>query len=131
MADHGQIHWSELATKDVEGSKAFFSAQAGWAFEGMPMPDGTYWLAMVGGQPVAGMMDLAQIGDPNVPPNWMTYIAVDDIDKVVAEAEASGGKVVRPAFDVPGVGRIAMIQDPGGATVGMMTPAPASENPAG
>lgn len=123
MSDHGTIHWSELASTDVEGSKAFFAAQAGWTFDGMEMPNGMYWVAMKDGKPVAGIMSVDSIPADGVPPHWTTYIAVDDIDKVVAETVASGGKVVQPAYDVPGVGRIAMLQDPGGATVGMMTPA--------
>lgn len=123
MANHGSIHWSELISSDVEGSKAFFAAQAGWTFDGMDMPDGKYWVAMSGGAPTAGIMSVDMLGDQSASAHWMTYIAVDDIDSVVAQTEAKGGKVVRPAFDVPGVGRIAMVQDPGGALVGMMTPA--------
>ena len=124
MSDHGMIHWSELLTNDVEGAKAFFAATAGWTYEGMAMPDMTYWVANAGGTSVAGIMDAAAVPDGSRDPCWVTYIAVDDIDKVVAETEANGGTVVNPAFDVPGVGRIAMIMDPGGAVVGMMTPAP-------
>ena len=123
MSDHGTIHWSELMSSDVEGSKAFFAEQAGWTYDGMDMAEGTYWVAMVGGKPTAGIMDVAAMGDAAMPSHWMTYIAVDDIDKVVASAEAKGGTVVRPAFDVPGVGRIAMLKDPSGAMIGMMTPA--------
>ena len=89
----------------------------------MEMGTGMYWVAVVGGKPTAGIMDVATMGDDAIPPHWMTYIAVDDIDKVVAATDAKGGTVVRPAFDVPGVGRIAILKDPGGATIGMMTPA--------
>lgn len=47
-----------------------------------------------------------------IPPQWQTHIAVSEIDKTVAATELADGKVIRPAFDVPGVGRIAMLQDP-------------------
>lgn len=120
---HGKIHWSELATPDVDAARAFFQATAGWSTEEMPMPDGSYWVCMANGQPVAGIMDLKMIPDPDAPPHWMTYIAVDDIDKVAAEAPGLGGTVMRAPFDVPGVGRIAMFKDPTGAVVGMITPA--------
>ena len=63
------------------------------------------------------------IPDPDAPPHWMTYIAVDDIDKVAAEAPGLGGTVMRAPFDVPGVGRIAIMREPGGAGIGWMTPA--------
>jgi predicted enzyme related to lactoylglutathione lyase len=58
-----------------------------------------------------------------VPTRWFTYIAVDDVDAAVKATEERGGKVIRPPFEVPGVGRIAILEDPGGAAVGMMTPA--------
>jgi hypothetical protein len=54
----------------------------------------------------------------------MAYIAVDDIDARLAKAEANGATVLRPAFDVPGIGRIAILQDPSGGAIGWMTPAP-------
>ncbi len=123
MSNHGEIHWNELASSDVEKSKAYFASQAGWTFDGMEMPDGMYWVAKVGDVPSAGIMSIDQLGDASIPSHWMTYIAVSDVDKVVAETAGAGGKVLREPFDVPGVGRIAMLQDPGGATIGMMTPA--------
>jgi uncharacterized protein len=54
---------------------------------------------------------------------WMPYIAVDDIDARVRQAARAGAKVMKEPFDVPGVGRIAMLTEPGGAGIGWMTPA--------
>jgi hypothetical protein len=53
----------------------------------------------------------------------MAYIAVDDVDARVKKATQAGAKVVQPAFDVPGVGRIVILTEPGGAAIGWMTPA--------
>jgi uncharacterized protein len=58
-----------------------------------------------------------------VPESWMPYIAVDDIDARVRQAAQAGAKVMKEPFDVPGVGRIAMLTEPGGAGIGWMTPA--------
>ena len=52
----------------------------------------------------------------------MSYLAVDDVDQRVAKATAAGAKLMRPIFDVPNVGRIAILMEPGGAGVGWMTP---------
>lgn len=125
MSDHGSIHWSELVSADVPASKAFFEAVAGWQIAEMPMPNGVYNVCMAGERPVAGIMGIEQIeADHPVPAHWMTYIAVDDVNAAVATTTANGGTVIRPPFDVPGVGRIAIIQDPGQAIVGIMTPTP-------
>jgi predicted enzyme related to lactoylglutathione lyase len=121
---HGTFHWNELVTHDVERAKRFYAATLGWSFEPMPMPDGgTYWLCKVGDRSVGGMFDLTGKGCADVPEGWLPYIAVDDVDARVAKAVKAGAQVMKPAFDVPGVGRIVMLREPGGAGVGWMTPA--------
>jgi hypothetical protein len=52
----------------------------------------------------------------------MSYLAVDDVDARVAKALKDGAKLMKPIFEVPGVGRIAILMQPGGAGVGWMTP---------
>ena len=59
-----------------------------------------------------------------MPGQWFAYLAVDDVDARVAEATAAGAELMRPIFDVPGVGRIAILKDPTGAGLGWITPAP-------
>jgi len=121
---HGSFHWNELVTQDVERAKAFYGATLGWSFEAMPMPEAaTYWVAKAGGQPVGGMFDTRGRGCESASEGWLPYIAVDDVDMRVARAVAAGAKVVKAPFDVPGVGRIAVLQAPGGAGIGWITPA--------
>ena len=122
---HGFFHWNELMTPDVEKAKTFFADSVGWTFEGMPMgPEGgTYWLAMVDGKPAAGLMAMQGIVPEGVPPHWMSYLCVDDIDARLKKLEGAGGTIIREAFDIPNVGRIAIIADPTGAVMGWMTPA--------
>lgn len=124
-AEHGDIHWTELMAWDTDTARAFYGATAGWTFVDNPMgPELPYILAMKGGAPVAGLMQMTKPEFEGVPSHWMTYIAVDDIDQTVEAAKAAGATIKSGPFDVPNVGRIAMIQDPGGAVIGMMTPAP-------
>ncbi|HUD87498.1 MAG TPA: VOC family protein [Xanthobacteraceae bacterium] len=120
---HGTFYWNERTTRDVEGVKTFYAGTMGWSYDGMPMPGGTYWLAKVGDQPVGGIFDISGHEYDGVPEGWMSYIAVDDVDARVKKAVAAGAKVMKPAFDVPGVGRIVILLEPGGAGIGWMTPA--------
>jgi uncharacterized protein len=121
---HGTFYWNELMTRNVEGAKKFYADTLGWSYDAMPMPGGgTYWLAMSGGEPVGGMYDITGADYQGVPESWMPYIAVDDVDARVKKATAAGAKLMKPAFDVPGVGRIAILMEPGGAGIGWMTPA--------
>ncbi len=121
---HGHFHWNELMTRDPEAAKRFYGAEIGWRFESMTMAQGgTYWVCKDGDQPVAGILDMNQPGFEGIPNHWFAYLAVDDVDARVERATAAGAKLLRPIFEVPGVGRIAIIQDPVGAAIGWITPA--------
>ena len=121
---HGTFHWNELMARDIAAAKKFYSDTIGWTYDGMPMPGGqTYWVAKMGDQPVAGLFDISGPDYKAVPDGWMPYLAVDDVDARTKKAVAAGARVMKPAFDVPGVGRIVILMEPGGAGVGWITPA--------
>ena len=122
MWTHGSFFWNELNTHDAERAKAFYGATLGWSYDAMPMPDGTYWVAKLDGKPVGGIFPLNAPQFKGVPEHWMSYLAVDNVDARVKKAIAAGAKVMREPWDVPGVGRIAMLQEPGGAGIGWITP---------
>jgi uncharacterized protein len=122
---HGTFCWNELLTRDVEGAKAFYAAALGWTYEEMPMGQGgSYWVARVDGKPAAGMMHMPQDLPPGTPPHWFAYIEVTDIDRTLADVPRQGGRVMRPAWDIPEVGRIGVAIDATGAPIGLMTPLP-------
>lgn len=111
-------------TRDIERAKKFYADTLGWTYEAIQSPDGsTYWVASAEGQPVAGIFDLNGPEYDGVPESWMAYIAVDDIDTRLRKAAQAGAKVMKEPLDVPGVGRIAILSEPGGAGIGWMTPA--------
>ena len=118
---HGTFAWSELYTRDVEAAKAFYAATAGWTFEGMPHQNRTYWLARAEGKPVAGILDMRGILPESDPPHWLSYLEVDDIDRRLADIQNHGGKVVRPPFDIPEFGRVAIGADATGAFLAWVT----------
>jgi predicted enzyme related to lactoylglutathione lyase len=120
---HASFYWNELLTRNAETAKKFYGDTIGWSFDGMPMPDGTYWVAKFGDAPVGGIFEMKGSAFDGIPEHWMSYLAVDDVDTRVKKAQALGATVMKPAFDVPGVGRIAILREPGGAVVGWMTPA--------
>jgi predicted enzyme related to lactoylglutathione lyase len=120
---HGTFCWNELNVRDVEAAKRFYAETVGWTYSAMETPEGTYWMAHADGRPVAGLWSGAMGDTPDMPPYWLPYLAVDDVDARVARAEAAGAKIVMPPSDIPDVGRIALLVEPTGATVGWMTPA--------
>ena len=124
MAGHGTFYWNELMTRDPKKARDFYGPMLGWTFDVMPMANGmSYYVCKQAGKPVAGIFEMTGADFAGVPTHWFSYIQVDDVDRRVAAATKAGAKLHRPIFDVPGVGRIAIIEDPVGAHVGWMTPA--------
>ena len=121
---HGVVCWSELNVHDVEKAKTFYAESLGWRFEPMPMPDFTYWIILSGESRVGGIFELKGPEFVQVPAHWLTYIAVDDVDARLAKAQAAGATICKAPWDIPGVGRMAVLQEPGGAVVAWMTPKP-------
>ena len=72
---HGTFHWNELLARDVERAKRFYRNTIGWTFQSMPTPDGrTYWLAMLGERPVAGIYSRSTSPEfDGVPECWMSF----------------------------------------------------------
>lgn len=122
---HGQVFWTELNTWEPEKAAAFAKNVLGWGIEETPMPDGqVYRVGVVDGMPAGGIFGLTSPEfDRAMPAHWLTYFAVEDIRATVAAARENGGCVMRDVFTVPGVGDIAIIQEPSGAVCGFMTPA--------
>jgi hypothetical protein len=110
----GSVCWNELASPDTTASQSFYRALFGWGVRETSMPDHTYTEWLRDDQPVGGMLPLAVVG-PDVPPHWLVYFSVEDCDRSVETARDLGGRTLRPPFDVEGVGRIAVLSDPGGA----------------
>jgi predicted enzyme related to lactoylglutathione lyase len=120
---HGKFVWNELNTQNLDAAKAFLSTTLGWSFESMQVPNGTYWIIKNGDERVGGLFDMSKDAQcKGVPEHWLSYIAVDDIDARYKKALAAGAKEGRAPFDIPGVGRIGILAQPGGAMVGWITP---------
>jgi predicted enzyme related to lactoylglutathione lyase len=122
MWSHGTFYWNELMTHDVEKAKKFYGSSIGWTFDAMPMPNGTYWVAKLENKPVGGIFPMSGPEFVGMQERWMAYLAVDDVDARLKKATDAGAKVMRGPFDVPNVGRMAFIEEPGGAMIGWMTP---------
>lgn len=106
--------WNELATKDTAKAGDFYTGLFGWGKKVQQMGPMTYTSFTNGDRPAGGMFE-----EPpemsNVPPHWLVYFAVDDTDAKLKKATELGATTIRPAMDIPGTGRFAIIQDPQGA----------------
>jgi uncharacterized protein len=119
--DHGTFSWTDLSTTDVGAAKKFYSGLFGWTAEDMPMGEGSiYSMQSLGDKHTCAISTLsADMKKMGVPPCWMAYFTVDDVDAATKKVEGAGGKVIKDAFDVMDVGRMSVIQDPTGATLNL------------
>lgn len=113
---NGQFFWVELMTSDPQAALAFYTDVVGWTT--MPFgEDGGYTLVVGSAGPLGGVMAIPdEAKECGMTPWWGGYIASADVDADAARLVAAGGSIQRPAEDVEGVGRFAVMGDPGGAT---------------
>jgi predicted enzyme related to lactoylglutathione lyase len=122
------VVWNELNTRDPEAAKSFYGAVFGWGFAEREFETGTYTSIKVGEDSVGGMIDITGRAPDEMPPHWLVYFAVDDVDATAAKAKETGGGVALEPFDIAEVGRIAIVKDPFEAVFAAMSPDPSMQS---
>lgn len=109
---HGDFIWYDLMTSDPVAAQDFYGAVLGWSFAGTGPGGLDYIITSMGPDGVGGIMKIPE-GAP-MPPCWLGYIGVDDVDAKAAQIKVAGGSVHMEPQDIPGVGRFAFVADPQG-----------------
>ncbi len=115
----GQFSWNELVTTNEADAGTFYTRLFEWTAEPFGGGGLTYTLFKKDGTVVGGMMECPK---PGLPAHWLAYVTCDDVDAAAEQAAALGGSIVMAPFDVPTVGRIAIVRDPQGASLGLLKP---------
>lgn len=120
----GTFSWVDLATSDAAGAKQFYTSLFGWQAQDMPAgPDNVYTMLSLEGRDVAALYQMsAEQQGQGVPPHWLSYVSVDDIEAAAEKVTSLGGTLLAPPFDVMESGRMALVQDPTGATFALWQP---------
>jgi predicted enzyme related to lactoylglutathione lyase len=118
----GRWVWNELHTSDRASALAFYEKVVGFAHRAMDMgPGGTYHIVSRGGVDRGGVTGNLTKG---VPPHWLPYVHVDDADATIVRATKLGARTVFGPESIPGVGRVAGLEDPTGAIIAIIKPMP-------
>jgi predicted enzyme related to lactoylglutathione lyase len=118
-AEPGRFCWPELVTIDPEAAKRFYTEVFGWTAEDTPGgPSMTYTMLKLRGKEVGGLYARSE-RQRGMPPHWETYVAVASADEAAAKVRSLGGTVLLAPFDVMEAGRMAVLQDPTGAVLGV------------
>lgn len=110
----GTFCWVELGTSDGPAARTFYTQLFDWTANDTPIDGGmVYTIFQNAGRDAAAMYVLDQEG---VPPHWLSYVAVADVDASAAQATGLGATIVAGPMDVMDAGRMAVLLDPQGAT---------------
>ncbi len=130
MSDNtGKFVWYELMTSDYNAAESFYQNVIGWDSADSGMADCVYKILSAGTAMIGGLMPIPEeAAAKGIPPCWTGYVSVDNVDVFAERVIAAGGTVRRPADDIPGVGRFAVVADPHGAVFMIYKPACAQES---
>jgi predicted enzyme related to lactoylglutathione lyase len=119
----GEISWNELMAKDTKAAAGFYGKLFGWqptpfVPEGATpgMPPYTLFKTDANSMGIGGMLPTPH---PDIPTQWIPYVVVENIESALSKAVKLGAKTCVPVTSIGDIGRIAVIQDPQGATLGL------------
>jgi len=118
----GTVGWLDLTVADASGVRDFYEAVVGLTPSGIDM-GGYEDFCMTppsADAPVCGVCH-ARGGNEGLPPVWVPYFIVEDIDAGVAACEARGGETLTPIKSM-GDARYCVIRDPAGAACALYQP---------
>jgi uncharacterized protein len=111
---HGTLCWADLSTPDAKRASDFYSALFGWEIAADPK-DKSGYLHIKNGEHFIGGLPPAEHRQKGIPPHWLAYFLVDDVDATAERAKQGGAKFYVPPMTMEGVGRMAVLADPQGA----------------
>lgn len=118
----GAFCWDERATRDAGKTLEFYTSLFGWTVDEWGMGEGgLYRVLKKGDFGAGGLFEMKGPEFENVPPHWMAYIEVENVDATVDKAVELGGNTILQPTDIPDIGRFAVVQDPQGAVISLMT----------
>ncbi|WP_437874518.1 VOC family protein [Sorangium sp. So ce513] len=122
VEEPGAMVWHEVNTRDHKKAADFYARVFGLEARKLDVPGVEYMTLHKGQKTVGGVLQMNDHWPADIPPHWMTYFAVADLDASLAKVAELGGKVCVPPFATP-YGRQSVVTDPWGATFTLMTPA--------
>lgn len=112
----GTPTWIDLAVAEPGRAREFYRAVFGWDYRLVHADGGDQSICLLRGQPVAALRHATKPG-PASP--WRMYFATQDCDATTQRVETANGTVLEQPHELLDLGRIAVAEDPTGATFGL------------
>lgn len=114
----GSIGWRDLTVEDAKDVRDFYAAVTGWTVHETSMGDySDYTMMDANGDPAGGVCH-ARGSNADMPPQWLMYVVVENLEKSLDETMKRGGDVVAPPRGLMG-GKMAVVKDPAGAVLAL------------
>ena len=123
----GNVIWTVLMSRDLPAAISLYQGALGWKFERCAQAPYPCWVGRgAADRAFALFMDTTDSDFPAAMEVWLPCLSVENLPARVRKAEEIGATLLRPLFDIPDFGRIALLRHPGGAIVAWMLRAPDS-----
>ena len=120
LASPGEWIWSSLMTRDPDVDAAFYQKIFGYEVFELPANPGVEHLLLASGDYARASVNSLPADGPKAHPHWLSYLRVEDADKMTAKVLALGGRVlVKTHVDRHG-GKVSVVADPQGAPFGLL-----------
>jgi hypothetical protein len=122
------IAYFEIPANDIGRAKKFYHSLLGWKIEPSKTPMDPKTTAMMDYQDVItgdakeGTLNMGGMYRRQMAETILSYVMVEDIDKVLAKVEKLGGRIIMPKVEIKNVGLTAVILDTEGNTFGIWKP---------
>ena len=117
----GAISWTDLTIENAEDVREFYQQVVGWTSDPVDMNGyQDHCMKSQAGDVVAGICH-ARGENASLPPAWLVYITVEDLEQSIEKCNSLGGTVINGPRIIGG-GKCAVIQDPSGAVCALYQP---------
>lgn len=112
----GKIGWADLTVPNADEVRDFYRDVVGWTPVGLDM--GGYQDYVMNtpstGEAAAGICHARGV-NAELPPQWLVYLTVENLDASIAKVREHGGAVISGPRSGGGTARYCVVRDPAGA----------------
>ncbi|MFI5236531.1 MAG: VOC family protein [Ignavibacteriales bacterium] len=116
----GKFVWRDLMTDDVPAVKKFYTELFGWTYLNIGDDENDYTVVLHGDKPIAGIFKLKDVESENRYSQWISYLAVDDINHAANYFKTNGGSIYREPFPLPNRGIVSFVFDQKSAVLALV-----------
>ena len=119
----GQFYWTDITVDNPSELKEFYKQVLGWKEMEVPMKDGDesyvdYGMASDPTTPAGGICH-NRGKNKGIPPQWISYFYIDDVEKALQNTLDLGGELLKESRKKDGTLSFVIVKDPQGAVFGM------------